>query len=228
MDASFKSTRENSKKSPRRRIGRPQATGDTVGREALIAATKELLKRVPPAKITRRKVAQFAGVTPALVRYYFGNTDELLRATTIILSQEQRAKSRARVAEATAAKEKLLARITVLTETLISNPYFNQLVIEQIIHGEGNVAKRALEQMNKDSLSELKGVLDEGVSRKELRQVEVKFFYFALIGMIEFFASNRPMRESVFGRRKINRTLVQEYIAFVYDLILNGIAAAKV
>src|ERR1017187_7611427 len=182
---------KSKKRQPRRGIGRPQNFGNTVGRDALIAATTELLKVVPPAKITRTKIAQFAKVTPALVRYYFGNTEKLLRATTILLSRERRAKSRARIAAARTAEEKLFARIAVLTETLMLNPHLNQLVLEQIVHGKGTQAKRAFEQINPDSLSEVRDILDEGVRRGEFRPVDTKFLYFALIGMSEFFASNR-------------------------------------
>ncbi len=211
----------------RRGIGRPHISGDTVGRDALIAATKELLKRVPPAKLTRIKIAQSARVTPALVRYYFGNTEKLLRATTILLAREHRANSRARIAAAKTAKEKLRARIAVLTETLMVNPHFNQLLLEQVVHGKGSVAKRAFDLLSADSLSELSAILEDGVRRRELRPVDVNFMYCALIGLSEFFASNRPMLESLFGPGKFDAELANRYVAFVFDLIMNGISVTR-
>ncbi|MEZ5796136.1 MAG: TetR family transcriptional regulator C-terminal domain-containing protein [Paracoccaceae bacterium] len=49
-------------------------------REALILATQELVAAGGPAAATVRAIAERAGVTPGLIRHYFGSKDELNRA----------------------------------------------------------------------------------------------------------------------------------------------------
>jgi AcrR family transcriptional regulator len=49
-------------------------------REALIAATQALVSEGGPQAATVRAIAARAGVTPGLIRHYFGSKDELTRA----------------------------------------------------------------------------------------------------------------------------------------------------
>jgi len=62
----------------RRSKGRPVTASAGVGREALIAATRQLLQELPPEQVTATAIARRAGGDPALVRYYFGNRTKLL------------------------------------------------------------------------------------------------------------------------------------------------------
>ena len=66
------------KKQERRGKGRPTASASGVGREALVSAARSLLQELPPAQVTSTAVAKRANADPALVRYYFGNRENLL------------------------------------------------------------------------------------------------------------------------------------------------------
>jgi len=61
-----------------RRKGRPTASAEGVGRDALIDAARALLQELPPAQVTSTAIARKANADPALVRYYFGNRENLL------------------------------------------------------------------------------------------------------------------------------------------------------
>jgi AcrR family transcriptional regulator len=210
----------------RRPIGRPhKAASARVGREALTAATRDLLRTVPPARISRALIARHAGVTPALVRYYFGNKEQLLLQATIELSHELRARSRSASGKAGSPSDKLLAKITVLLEMVAHDRHFNQLVMEQIIHGKSARAKRANEEMTEDSFSELHAILTEGVDRREMRKVDPIYLYFLLVGACEIFASGRPMLEMLLGGKPIDDEVIQGYARFVHDLLMRGLAA---
>lgn len=54
-------------------------------REALIAATHHLVAKGGPQAATVRAIAAQAGVTPGLIRHYFGSKDELFRAAYVAL-----------------------------------------------------------------------------------------------------------------------------------------------
>jgi AcrR family transcriptional regulator len=66
--------------SERRAQGRPTRGADEVGRDRIIEGTRAFLRSPATGDITRKDVAQFVGVTPALISYYFPNTDDLLEA----------------------------------------------------------------------------------------------------------------------------------------------------
>ncbi len=61
-------------------------------REALILATQELMAEGGPQAATVRAIAARAGVTPGLIRHYFGSKDELSRAAYVALMDGMTAK----------------------------------------------------------------------------------------------------------------------------------------
>ena len=63
-----------------RSAGRPAIGVNTVGPAALIDAACDLLKTMPPEKVTRAAVARHANVNPALINYHFKDRSILLRA----------------------------------------------------------------------------------------------------------------------------------------------------
>lgn len=61
-------------------------------REALIAATQSLVAEGGPQAATVRAIAARAGVTPGLIRHYFGTKDELFRSAYVALMDGMTAK----------------------------------------------------------------------------------------------------------------------------------------
>ena len=61
-------------------------------REALIAATLELVGEGGASAATSRAIAQRAGVTPGLIRHYFTSKEELLRAAYLSLIEGMNAR----------------------------------------------------------------------------------------------------------------------------------------
>ncbi len=61
-------------------------------REALIHATQDLVAEGGPRAATVRAIAARAGVTPGLIRHYFGSKDELSRAAYVALVDGMTAK----------------------------------------------------------------------------------------------------------------------------------------
>lgn len=68
-------------KLPKARQGRPAAKAGPNGREQLLERTREALRAKPKADLQRQEIAAFAGVTPALVSYYFPDKWDLIEAS---------------------------------------------------------------------------------------------------------------------------------------------------
>src|SRR6516162_2302080 len=118
----------------KRKQGRPQKDMPAVGRETLIAATRKLMKAMPPAQITRLDIAHAAGVDPALIRYYFGDKSKLIVAAVLDAGAELRERQERAFAEETSVRERIRRRIFVLLEMLYQDPSLHHLIIERIIH----------------------------------------------------------------------------------------------
>ena len=69
-----------------RSIGRPKRNSGDAGRDRLVAAGLELL-REPQIELNRKNLAVLAGVTPALVTYYFPDQLSLIEAVARPLVQ---------------------------------------------------------------------------------------------------------------------------------------------
>ncbi|EAQ67388.1 transcriptional regulator, TetR family protein [Marinomonas sp. MED121] len=75
-----------------RRPGRPLKSNNdddkNQSRKALLQAAKELFSNAPFAKVSTRKIAERAGVNPALIRYYFINKDGLYQQMLVGMAEE--------------------------------------------------------------------------------------------------------------------------------------------
>ena len=75
-----------------RRPGRPVKSDNSddknQSRKALLQAACELFADAPFAKVSTRKIAERAGVNPALIRYYFINKDGLYQQMLLGMAEE--------------------------------------------------------------------------------------------------------------------------------------------
>ena len=66
----------------KRAQGRPARGSATVGPKKIVEGMQEALRSLQTSNVTRKDIARFAGVTPALVTYYFPERDVLIEAAT--------------------------------------------------------------------------------------------------------------------------------------------------
>jgi AcrR family transcriptional regulator len=96
---------------PKRTQGRPANAESGVGRDALIDSSRRLLQVKPPGKVTREEIARFAGVNPALIRYYFGDKSTPLTAVVEAISQENLKRLRETLSQGGTAADRLARRV---------------------------------------------------------------------------------------------------------------------
>jgi AcrR family transcriptional regulator len=212
-------------RSPNRAKGRPTGSQATVGSDVLIDATRKLLRTRAPREITRKEIAAFAKVDPALIRYYFHDKERLLLAATMQIEREHRAREHAAVEAAKTPAAKLKAKIRVLIEVMAENPHYNQLIQEQIHGGTNEEALQARHEMVGNSVAELKAILTAGKKSGELRSIAPEFLHVAMIGMCQLFFNRRPLLEELFQRHVTPQALADDYFEFVSQLVLSGISA---
>lgn len=206
--------------------GRPKNDEHAVGRDGLITATRDLLRTTSPAKVTRTEIAEYAGVDPGLIRYYFGNKDNLLLAVALRLTHERGERTRDALARARTTRAKLKAWIDVLIAVMGENPYYSLLLLDQVHRGTSREAQKARRSIVANTFSELRGIVEEGERNGEFRKVDPYFLHLATIGMCQFFYSRRPLLEELLGGpipAGNMADMADAYIDFVADMLIHGL-----
>jgi TetR/AcrR family transcriptional regulator len=210
----------------RRKQGRPNKGAPAVGREVLIAATRELMKSMPPGQITRLDIARAAGVDPALIRYYFGDKSALLVAAVLRAGTELRERQARGYAEGTSARDKIRRRIFILLETLYQDPSLHHLIIERIIHSKSKPARQLRHDLVYRTCDELAAVIEEGVAAGEFRRVDHRHLFLATVGACSFPMAERALFAELMGAPTSEADL-HAYAEFVSDVFLDGLALHK-
>jgi TetR/AcrR family transcriptional regulator len=210
----------------RRGIGRPVAGPKTVGREALIDRTCELLTQMPPNRITRAEVARHMGVDPSLIRYYFRDRSMLLLAAMEKLTAEFSRMLDQELGQAEQGPEGALrARVSALQKFETTYPFFHRLLIDEFVNLNSPATAQFLQQLTAQAVAGYGAILDEGVSQGVFRRTDSAFLFLAVIGVCEFFVNGMPILRIALGESFDEKGLSARYREFICDLLLNGIRA---
>jgi len=212
-----------SRKNNTRAKGRPDAD-DTVGREALLAAAIEELRVSSPESLTLAGVAARAGVHPALIRYYFGNKDKLLREVVKQLVDQGQESARSTMESNAPLEDKLAGRLQSMVDLIHSNPHFHRLVLDKIYGQGGDDGEDLLGRIATRGMRLTVSMLHDQPSRP-VRPIDPRFLHVAMIGLTEFFVAAKPLLHELFGENADIDELKSRYVSFVTDLILHGISA---
>lgn len=208
------------KKAARRGKGRPTASGSGVGRDALISAARELLQELPPAQVTSTAIARRANADPALVRYYFGNRENLLFEVASQIGNETN-----RPPPDEGDPIELLAEMVHSTFKFTrSAKHMQRLMIEELDSASSPEVRERMREWNRVPVSYY-AKLRELDSERRLRDFDPLFMYLAVVGISDFFASGAPLIELLVPPGTDMVELGQRYEAFVVRLVLDGLKA---
>ncbi|SLJ96027.1 TetR/AcrR family transcriptional regulator [Novosphingobium mathurense] len=206
-------------KSKKRGQGRPIASKNGVGRDALIAATCKLLQDLPPAQVTIAAVGREAGVDPALIRYYFGNREALL------FEVAQRLANPPEVLAIDAdidPIDQLEAFIHAAFAFTRSAKYMQRLMTEELSEAKSPEIQQKLREWQKRPVSVYEAIRqrDGGDS---LAEYDPLFLHLAVVGMSDFFRSGASVVKMLAPEGEDLAELEKRYEAFVVRVLLDGL-----
>lgn len=194
----------------KRMQGRPSRGVGDVGRERLVEAARAVLRQRMSAGLSRKAVADVAGVTPALVSYYFPDPGSLVAAATRPLIGERINELRSIIEDGTAWHERL-GRIAAF---LVGLNEVDATLVDRLSEA---CRTQTLDPMLCRAYEGLRGFYIEGGAAGAWRSLDPDFFLFALWGMCKAVAeAHRPGHDNTMGDRGI----------MVADLVLNGLRTA--
>jgi len=206
----------------RRKKGRPLQTDAELTKALIVQAARKLLRHQKPARITREAVARAAKVDPGLVRYYFGNTNNVFAHVIRKIGDDLHARLDA-LPPAAPALDQLRDQARVWLQAFLDDPHFHDLVVDRVLHGEDRTALEILDRFVERAYPRIERLVSSGARRGELRKADPRFVYLAFIGLCEFFATAGPLVGRLFGGRRGAARLAPAYGRFVAGLLADGL-----
>lgn len=203
------------KRTSRRAQGRPHVE-TAVGREALLAAARDVLRKKPPGEISLNEVAAAAGVDPKLNRYYFGQLSDLLAAVAVDITRELRARLASLIAEKGTVRHRLRMRVAAFIAVFRENPYYHRLVID-CLYAKDDLAREATSKLFRQSIEELKELIEETA---DATVIDARFLHITMAAMCEFLFSATPVFAAVFAEQAKDPRFSDLYCDFITDMIM--------
>ena len=206
------------KKSVRRGKGRPTGRETGVGREVLITAARKLLQELPPSQVTSTAVAKRANADPALVRYYFGNRENLL----FEVAKQIGAEANRPPPDEGDPLELLADMIHNTFRFTRSAKHMQRLMIEELDSASSAEVREKMREWNRQPLSNY-AKLQELDEKGELREFDPLFMHLAVVGISDFFASGAPLVQLLVPAGTDMAELGRQYEDFVIRLLADGV-----
>jgi AcrR family transcriptional regulator len=208
-----------------RAIGRP--TGKRrIGKELLIEKTAELLRTVPPEKLSLSVAARHARVHLTLFKYYFKDRTRLLVDVARTLSKDIGDRVAAIESNATSAPERLAIRIDTMVDFFMINPFYHRLMVEIIGDETDPLAAELINVWMSKTLDIYRSIIDAGVAEGSLRPIDPYFTFLAIMGLCEKFLHASKLFDR--GHAPSDETAeaaAARYKRFVIDMIMEGVRA---
>jgi AcrR family transcriptional regulator len=203
----------------KRSRGRPSTDQGPVGREAIIAAASQLLEQFPPHQVPNVLIARRAGVDPALVRYYFGNREELLIAVVENIIATWTATHPAPNAPPA---ERLSAHIASVFDFACRVRSIQRLMIDGCAEAKSASVRARVRELNAVAVRHYAQFLhldgDDADSSPD-----ALFMFVSVIGLCEFFAAAQAMILPLAPKHLDAAELAKRYEKFIRGLVLDGV-----
>src|SRR5690242_14644402 len=201
-----------SSKVPRRRVGRPRGDSPDL-RERLIDGA----------------IAQAAGVTPAMLHYYFGDKKQMTMAVVAERLLPATAPLRARVEAAGDDPAELAgAFVNGMADMIAANPWLPALWVREVLCEGGAlreiVFKRAVPQLpqllaQRFAAAQARGRLDQ--------RLDPRLMVVSLVGLTLFPAAGAPVWRKVFDANDLDSAALQKHVLALLDHGMGARARAR-
>lgn len=205
--------------SRKRRRGRPGNHHGAVGREAIVAAACQLLEKLPPHKVPTVLIARKAGVDPALVRYYFGNREELLIA---VIEYILAAWAENHPPPNAPPAQRLSAHIADMLEFSSRVRSMQRLMVDTLAEAKTPSVRARVHELNTGAVRVYAQFLHLEGKEADI-STDPLFMHVAIIGMCEFFAAAQAMILPLAPKHLDPSEIARRYETFIRRLVLDGL-----
>ncbi|MCP3727613.1 TetR/AcrR family transcriptional regulator [Paraburkholderia sp. CNPSo 3272] len=206
--------------------GRRRAAADLDMRERLLASATQLFGEQGIAATTMAQIAEAAGVTSAMVHYYFTNREKLLDAVV----EERIARSIAFVWESVdsargdlaqdprALVEELVARLFDVTARM---PWLPPLWLREIVNEGGLLRERMLKRLPTEQLQRFAARVGEAQRDGSVNaELEAPLLFISILALVMLPLATSKLWQSVRGFPKIEREALHRHVSALLSAAL--------
>ena len=210
---------------PRRQPGRPPADAQPDARDKLLDAASRLFAERGAGEVSLRSVAAEAGVTPAMVHYYFGGKeglyDAMLERTFGKVIERVRALA-GRKADPTLPGDRLRAVLEVIVSTFAADPWVPTLVVREVLCEGGRFRERFIEAYASQLAELLPGLFRQEIEGGHFRSdLDPRLAFLSFMGMTLMPFVARPVAERVLGL-DYDEEFMRDFAAHTSRLFVDG------
>ena len=176
-----------------RRPGRPARRRPRADvRDRLLEEAGRLFGREGVGRVSLRQIADAAGVTPAMVHYYFGDKQGLCAAML--------GRALARILEGARKLDRLDELPALMVGALAAEPWIPPLLVQEVFSEGGRYRDRFVAEYASDMTRIVPELVRAEIERGRFRDdLDPRLALLSLIGMIMFPFAARPVLERVLG-----------------------------
>jgi TetR/AcrR family transcriptional regulator len=201
-------------------------TDDPIVRAKIMAAAERLFAERGFAGTSTRDIAATAGVTSAMLHYYFGNKAGLYRAILETAVETVRSFI-AEAAESSAPADKRLTRFIEVESTyLLSHRNLVRILMREMLSGGKEIVK-IFQKHRVTNYSMLRQVIADGVQRNEFRQIDIDLAPVSLMGMIAIFHLFQPVISAIIGKPEYDEQFIKRMATHTANIFLGGVLKQK-
>lgn len=181
--------------------GRPQRqNGEDEVHQRLTQTALRLAAQKGIANVSVRQVAEVAGVTPAMINYYFGSKRGLFEAALDEVTGLLLPRLRETLKEGSAAEESLTGFVQSITTVLLAEPLIPSFIIKEVVLGDAHLRERFIKIYASEIAALIPMRILNEIKRGNFRS-DLNPFYalISLIGMTIFPFLARPVAEAGLG-----------------------------
>jgi AcrR family transcriptional regulator len=184
----------------RRAPGRPPAGGTPDLRQELLDAARQLFTTRGFDNVGIRELARAAGVSPAMIAYYFGDKQGLYDALIQDAIGHVLARLQGMAAQEGRTEDPVDAFLSAYLATLIAEPWIPQLLVREVLAHDSPLRRRFREGFAERAREALVSLLLAEREQGRLRpDLDVELAVLSLIGMSVFPFLVHPVLGDVFG-----------------------------
>ena len=197
--------------------------GEPPARDQLLMAAAKLMTERHTTEISLNDIAAESGLTPAMVRYYFGHRAGMRMAMLRYALGPSIAQLDELLAMKLTPTEKLRVHIHGVVNTHFRHPYVNRLVHQILADDGAEYGKTIADEITSPIIRCQQAILEEGLKSGDFRPVDPMFFYYHVIGACDHLFYGRYSMKHSFGVERITEAVKRAYIEHLCTTILRGV-----
>jgi TetR/AcrR family transcriptional regulator len=206
-----------------RRPGRPSSaeSGADVRRK-LIATSQRLFAEKGFGEVGLREIAQAAGVTPAMISYYFGDKAGLYEAVFVETLEAFLGRIQSTAAESAPSGLPLERFLGIYFQTMMEQPWLPNLLLREVATRDSPFRKLFVERFAGKAMKLLPALIARQIESGRLRaNLDPKHTLLSLLGMTVFPVIAAPVLGPLLGYR-LDNDFAAERIEHIQHLFLEG------